>query len=122
MHENRSAAVESVRALRRRTLTRRVWCDCELPCELVRTIESGEPDRLLFLSDPLQVKDRCVVARHDSASGPLLIKRHTWGGFWRTVRMAFRPPAARRCAELGVHLNDRGIPTPRPRAYVDFRL
>src|SRR4051812_38818022 len=122
MHENPSAAVESVRALRRRTPTRRVWCDPDLPNELVRSIIGGEPDRLLFLSEPMQVKDRCVVARHDSSAGPLLIKRHTWGGSWRTLRMAFRAPAARRCAELGLYLNEHGIPTPRPRAYVDFRI
>src|SRR4051812_37952703 len=122
MHETPSAAVESVRAVRRRTLTRRVWFDSELPPELVHEIVSGEPDRLLFLSEPLQIKDRCAVARHDSSAGPLLIKRHNWGGFWRALRMAFRPPAARRCAELGLHLNRRGILTPRPRAYVDFRF
>lgn len=122
MHRSRPVTVEGVRALRRRSLTRRVWCDPALPSQLVRTITGGEPDRLLFQSEPLQIKDRCVVARHDSTAGPLLIKRHTWGGFWRTARMAFRPPAARRCAELGLFLNEHGIPTPRPRAYVDFRL
>src|SRR4051794_31913125 len=122
MRENPSAAVESVRALRRRTPTRRVWCDPDLPDEMVRAIMSGEPDRLLFVSEPMQVKDRCVVARHNSIAGPLLVKRHTWGGPWRTFRMAFRAPAARHCAELGLYLNERGIPTPRPRAYVDFRF
>lgn len=36
--------------------------------------------------------------------------------------MAFREPAALSCARLGEYLHQRGIPTPRPRAYVDCRL
>src|SRR5436853_2845430 len=106
MHQKSPPPVKGVRAQRRRTLTRRVWCDPDLPGELVRAIISGEPDRVLFLSQPLQIKDRCIVARHDSPGGPLLVKRHTWGGLWRTLRMAFRAPAARRCAQLGLYLND----------------
>ena len=51
MHENPSVAVESVRALRRRTPTRRVWCDPDLPNELVRSIIGGEPRRFRPLID-----------------------------------------------------------------------
>lgn len=108
--------------MRRRSLLRRAWCDVDLPVELAEIMLRGDPDRLLFTSNPLQVKDRCVVVRHESASGSLLVKRHSWGSAWRTFRMAFREPAAERCARLGVYLHDRDIPTPRPRAYVDCRL
>jgi tRNA A-37 threonylcarbamoyl transferase component Bud32 len=122
MQDESSSAADNLRPKRRASLARRVWWDPDLPRELVETVLRGELDRLLFSSDPLQVKDRCVVARHESAAGPLLVKRHTWGGAWRTVRMAFREPAARRCARLGLYLNKLGIPTPRPRAYVNCRV
>lgn len=115
-------SAESLRTMRRRSLRRRAWCDADLPVELAEAMLRGEPDRVLFTSNPLQVKDRCVVVRHETASGSLLVKRHSWGSVWRTFRMAFREPAAERCARLGVYLHDRGIPTPRPRAYVDCRL
>ena len=73
-------------------------------------------------SIPLQVKDRCVVARCECDSGSLLVKRHTWGGISRTLRMVFREPAALSCARLGLYLHNHGIPTPRPRATVNFRI
>jgi hypothetical protein len=118
----RSENTESLRTLRRRSLRRRAWCDADLPTELADAMLRGDPDRVLFSSNPLQVKDRCVVVRHDLANGSLLVKRHSWGSAWRTFRMAFREPAAERCARLGEYLHSRGIPTPRPRAYVDCRL
>ena len=113
---------DGLRTMRRRSLLRRAWCDVDLPIELSEVMLRGNPDRLLLSSNPLQVKDRCVVVRHESATGPLLVKRHSWGSTWRTFRMAFREPAAERCARLGVYLHDRGIPTPRPRAYADCRF
>src|SRR5262249_26386751 len=45
-----------------------------------------------------------------------------WGGAWRTLRMAFREPAARRCARLGRYFSKLGIPTPQPRAYLNCRV
>jgi tRNA A-37 threonylcarbamoyl transferase component Bud32 len=36
--------------------------------------------------------------------------------------MAFREPAALRCARLGLHLHNLGVPTPRPRATVNCRV
>jgi hypothetical protein len=108
--------------MRRRSLRRRAWCDADLPAELAEAMLQGDPDRVLFSSNPLQIKDRCVVVRHDLGDGSLLVKRHSWGSTWRTFRMAFREPAAQRCARLGEYLHSRGIPTPRPRAYVDCRL
>jgi tRNA A-37 threonylcarbamoyl transferase component Bud32 len=122
MPDNASKPVDSLRTLRRGSLLRRAWCDADLPDNLVEVMLRGDPDRLLFSSNPLQVKDRCVVVRHESSRGSLLVKRHSWGSTWRTLRMAFREPAAERCAWLGEYLHARGIPTPRPRAYVDCRL
>ena len=122
MHDEVQKPTDSLRTMRRRSLRRRAWCDADLPIELSEVMLRGDPDRLLFSSNPLQVKDGCVVVRHESASGALLVKRHSWGSTWRTFRMAFREPAAERCARLGVYLHGRGIPTPRPRAYVDCRL
>ena len=122
MSDSASKPVDSLRTLRRRSLLRRAWCDAALPDDLVDVMLRGDPDRVLFSSNPLQVKDRCVVVRHESSRGSLLVKRHSWGSTWRTLRMAFREPAAQRCARLGEYLHDRGIPTPRPRAYVDRRL
>jgi hypothetical protein len=118
----RSDNTESLRTMRRRSVRRRAWCDADLPRELAEAMLRGDPDRVLFSSNPLQVKDRCVVVRHDLADGSLLVKRHSWGSAWRTFRMVFREPAAERCARLGEYLHSRGIPTPRPRAYVDCRL
>jgi len=122
MPDDQSHPADNLRETRRRSLARRVWLAAELPNELIETVLRGELDRLLFSSDPLQVKDRCVVARHESSIGPLLIKRHTWGGAWRTLRMVFREPAARRCARLGRYLSKLGIPTPQPRAYLNCRV
>src|SRR4029079_19295207 len=115
-------STDSLRTMRRRSLLRRAWCDADLPAGLSDVMLHGDPDRLLFSSNPLQVKARCVVVRPQTASGSLLVKRHSWGSTWRTFRMAFREPAAERCARLGEYLHRRGIPTPRPRAYVDCRL
>jgi hypothetical protein len=85
-------------------------------------VQRGDVDRILFAAIPLQVKDRCIVGRYEAESASLLVKRHTWGGPWRTLRMVFREPAARSCLRLGLYLHDHGIPTPRPRAYVEHRL
>jgi hypothetical protein len=93
-----------------------------LSAELQELLWQGDVDRLLFTGDPLQVKDRCIVARYDDQGLPLVVKRHTWGGLWRTMRMALREPSARHCARLGRYLSDHGIPTPQPRAWVEQRL
>ncbi len=122
MQDNAPKSTDGMRTLRRGSFLRRAWCDADLPGNLANAMLRGDPDRVLFSSKPLQVKDRCVVVRHECASGSLLVKRHSWGSPWRTLRMAFREPAAERCAWLGQYLHDRGIPTPRPRAYVDCRL
>jgi tRNA A-37 threonylcarbamoyl transferase component Bud32 len=106
----------------RKSLARTVCCDTELSAELQEALWLGDVERLLYTSKPLQEKDRCIVAVYEDAGLPLVVKRHTWGGSWRTLRMAWREPSARRCARLGLYLSDHGIPTPRPRAWVEQRL
>ena len=122
MRVDASQTTDSSRALERRSFLRRVWCDPNLPREMTDALWSGDVDRVLFDTVPLQVKDRCVVGRCDCEIGPLLVKRHVWGDFSRTVRMAFREPAALRCARLGLYLSDCGFRTPRPRATVNYRV
>ena len=122
MRDDASRSTDCPRALRRRSLLRRVWCDADLPQTLIDALWSGDVDRVLFSTTPLQVKDRCVVGRCECESGPLLVKRHVWGEMSRTVRMAFREPAALCCARLGLHLHNLGVPTPRPRATVNCRV
>ena len=122
MRDDASRPTDCPRARRRRSFLRRVWCDSDLPQNLIDALWSGDVDRVLFSTTPLQVKDRCVVGRWECESGPLLVKRHVWGEISRTMRMAFREPAALRCARLGLHLHNLGVPTPRPRATVNCRV
>ena len=117
-----SAFAGDTRTVRKWSFARRVWCDAGLPAKLVEALCSGDVDSVLYASTPLQVKDRCVVARRDFDSKPLLVKRHSWGGLSRTLRMAFREPAALSCARYGIYLDKLGIRTPRPRATVNFRI
>ncbi|HEX2476863.1 MAG TPA: lipopolysaccharide kinase InaA family protein, partial [Lacipirellulaceae bacterium] len=106
----------------RRSFTRMLCCDADLSAELQGILWQGDLDRLLFTSASLQVKDRCIVARHEDDGHSLVVKRNVWGGPLRTLRMAWRESSARRCAWLGHYLSERGIPTPRPRAWVEERL
>jgi hypothetical protein len=106
-------------SIRARSLARRVDCDRQFPRDLVETFLHGSPDELLAHSAPLQLKDRCAAARLDHPAGPLLLKRHEWGDWWRTTRMMFRTPTARVSARLGLTLAELGVPTPRPRASVE---
>ncbi|MEX2308718.1 MAG: lipopolysaccharide kinase InaA family protein [Pirellulales bacterium] len=108
-----------LRTIRRWSLTRRLSYDADLPQYLAEALWRGDADRFLYSSTPLQVKDRCTVARHDSANGALLVKRHTWGGPWRTIRSAWREASAHRCARIASYLAEHGIPTPRPRASLE---
>jgi hypothetical protein len=101
---------------------RRLSHDEDLPAYLAEALWRGDADRFLYASAPLQVKDRCTVVRHDGATGPLLVKRHTWGGLWRTVRLSWRQSAARHCARIAFFLAQHGIPTPRPRAVLEERV
>lgn len=108
--------------MRRDSLLRRVWHDGSLPTGIIEALSHGDLDDLLFRSAPLQVKDRCLVGRFEDDRGSFLIKRHVWGGPGRTLRMAFREPAARGCARHGQFLNSHGVRTPCPRGAVEYRL
>jgi hypothetical protein len=103
-------------------MVRTAWCDRALPPGIIDQLLNGDADRLLFSAVPLQVKDRCVVARLDHLSGSLLMKRHTWGGWLRTLRMGWREAPSRKCARLAEVLLQNGIPTPRPRACLEYRI
>ncbi len=116
------ASAIGTRLIRRRSLTRRLTHDENLPAELANALWRGDAERLLYESTPLQVKDRCIVARHEGPDGPLLVKRHTWGGLWRTFRLSWREPPARYCARVARRLAEEGIRTPRPRAVLEERL
>ena len=118
---HRSASKVDLRAIRR-SLTRRLWCDENLPADIAEAIWGGEIERLLYGSAPLQVKNRCIAVRHDHRAGPLLIKQHTWGGLSRTLRSVGREASARRCGRLGLVLHGLGIPTPVPRACLEQRF
>jgi tRNA A-37 threonylcarbamoyl transferase component Bud32 len=106
----------------RRSFTRTLWHDSALPADIAEAIWSGDVDRLLFASSPLQIKDRCIAARYDHATGPLLIKQHIWGGAGRTLRSVGRKTSAWSCARFGLQLHSLGIRTPLPRAYFEQRL
>lgn len=115
-------AADGLRTVRYCSVSRRGWYDAGLPEEVISAVCGGDMDRVLFASSPLQVKDRCIVARYDAGRESLLVKRHIWGGFSRTVRMAFRESAPQQCARIGLHLHSLGVRTPRPRGMVDLRV
>lgn len=106
----------------RRSFTRRLWSDDSLPQDMVDAIVRGEIERFLYAATPLQVKDRCIAARYDHPSRPLLIKMHLWGGAWRTFRSVAREASALRCARLGLEFHQRGIRTPLPRLCLEQRF
>ncbi len=122
MQNSTSTSAEGLRSLRHRSITRCAWYDANLPSELIEALCTGDVDNVLFGTVPLQVKDRCVVGRYEEGTNSLLVKRHTWGGLSRTLRMAFRESAAQSCARLGTFLHSLGVRTPRPRATADFHI
>lgn len=109
-------------SLHRSSLTRLLRCDAALPSEIVEALWNTPDDRLLRHAKRLQEKDRCAVMRCDHPQGRLLLKSLNWGVASRSVRMLLREPVARRCAAVGLFLMDRGIRTPRPRAYLIDRV
>jgi hypothetical protein len=112
-------SASDVRQERRSSLTRRLTYDRELPAALAERLWRGDGDRLFYSALPLQVKDRCKVARHDDGDRSLIVKRHIWGGPGRTLRLGWRESSAGRCARLGWYLSGLGFPTPRPRASLE---
>ncbi len=104
---------------RRRSWTRRLWFDESLPAGIANALVSGDVDSMLSAAEPLQVKDRCIVARLEDSGQRFLLKRHIWGGPSRTLRMLHRQPAARRNSQLANRIRELGIPTPRPVACLE---
>lgn len=117
-----SSLADDAPTVRNDSLFRRAWYDRALPKEIVAAVTRGNIERLLQESRPLQVKDRCVVGLHERTAAPLLIKRHSWGEWHRTIRMAFRESAAHHCARVGKYLHEAGLPTPQSRAEVEYHI
>lgn len=110
------------RLICRTSARRRLWHEANLPREIANQLWNGNVDDIIFSAQPLQVKDRCIVVRHDWNEQPFIMKRHVWGGIRRTLRMLLREPSAKKTFGLGQHLADHGIPTPRPRACVELKM
>jgi serine/threonine protein kinase len=94
--------------------------DPELPSELVEKLWN-DPDSMLR-QQTLQDKQRCTVARIDIRTSSFVWKRHTWGGIGRTLRRALSTSTARRSWLDGRFLWQLGVPTPRPRAFLERRI
>ena len=78
-----------------------------------------DPNNLLKEGTQLQDKPRCIVARVDGYEGSFVWKRHNWGGIGRTIRKALSRPVAKKCWNDGRYLCEAGVPTPRPRLYLE---
>jgi (heptosyl)LPS beta-1,4-glucosyltransferase len=94
--------------------------DNGLPAELVEKLWN-DPDAVLR-QQTLQDKLRCTVARIDSQTSSFVWKRHTWGGIGRTLRRSLSSSTARRSWLDGRFLWQLGVPTPRPRAFLERRI
>lgn len=95
--------------------------DSELPSDLVERIWT-EPTSLNNDGSKLQDKLRCSVARIDHTAGSFVWKQHNWGTLRRTVKRSLSQPVARKCWTDGHFLHASGVPTPRPRAFVERRF
>jgi hypothetical protein len=95
--------------------------DATLSAELVERIWR-DPNRFLAEGTKLQVKPRCSVARVEVDGESFVWKRHRWGDFGRTLRKSFAQSVAKKCAMDGLFLSDAGLPTPRPRLYLERRI
>jgi hypothetical protein len=102
---------------------RHTWCRAmrwhsSLDEKLVAQLWDG-PAQLIEASLPLQDKERCLVARLETKTGPLVLKRQNWGGAWKTFCKSLRTPQARQSFLDGLHLSEQGVWTPRPLALVE---
>jgi hypothetical protein len=96
------------------------WDD-ELPRDLVEQIWQ-EPDTLITEGELLQDKLRCSVARIDHAAGQFVWKRHFWGNWPRTIGRILSRSVSRQSWCDARFLQAAGVPTPRPRAYLEHRI
>jgi hypothetical protein len=95
--------------------------DADLPGELVDKIWN-DPHAMLDEGERLQLKWRCTVTRLDHAAGPFVWKHHNWGSLRRTVGQSLSQSAARKSWMDADFLYKAGVPTPRPRAYLERRF
>ena len=102
-----------------------------LNCAMYRhrslSMELGEklweaPDELMAVGEPLQDKERCLVVRLTDGQDSLILKRHNWGGVWKTFCKSLRVPQARQSFLDGVYLAAAGVRTPKPLALVEHKL
>ncbi len=100
-------------------LGRMCW-DRDLPPQLVEQIWS-DPEALL-LGQSLQDKQRCSVARVNDVTGSFVWKRYNWGTPFRRMRKSLQRTPAHQSWLDGRFLFEAGIPTPRPRAFLERRL
>ncbi len=95
--------------------------DASLPEELIDRAWR-DPDVLIAEGTRLQYKPRCSVVRLDRGDNGFVWKRHNWGDFGRTLRKTFSRPVAKKCWIDGRFLCEAGVPTPRPRLYLERRI
>jgi hypothetical protein len=108
-------------AQRRHSFDRTMFWDASLNRDLVERIW-GDPQALLAEGNTLQDKLRCTVTRIDHPAGPFVWKHHNWGSWGRTLRRSLSRSVARKAWLDGRLLLGAGIPTPRPRAFIEIRI
>jgi hypothetical protein len=107
--------------LSRRTLRRTMIWHHSLHAEVVARLWDN-PLALIQSGEPLQDKERCLVAKLIGTDGSLVLKRHNWGGIWKTFCKCLRTPQARQSFVDGLYLVQHGVRTPRPMALVEHKL
>jgi hypothetical protein len=107
--------------LSRRAFDRYLRYDADLPADLVERMWQ-EPHAMLSEADKLQDKLRCSVAKLDHPAGPFVWKYHNWGTLHRTLKRSLSPSAAEKSWRDARFLFAAGVPTPRPRAYIELRF
>jgi len=106
---------------RRRSLTRHMVWDADLPGDLVERLWRN-PHGLLGAGRKLHDKPRCTVVHIHSSDGSHVFKYLNWGSRVRRVKKSLSRSSGRKSWIDGLYLLAAGIPTPRPRAYVERRL
>jgi hypothetical protein len=105
----------------RRSFDRFMRWETSLPADLVEQIWQ-EPHALLAIGDRLQDKPRSTVVRVGHRDGPFVWKYHNWGTLYRTAKRSLARSTARKSWRDGHFLSAAGIPTPRPRAFIERRF
>ncbi len=114
-----SAIADQVRL--RRSFRRAMQWDRDLPGDLVEQLWR-DPHALLAQGQILQDKPRCITVRLDHPQGTFILKHHNWGGPIRSLKRSLGPTRLKPSWIDGRHLHSLGVPTPRPRAYIERRI